>query len=180
MGFMSDMIVLATQDAGGGQGAGVTPGAPASADTLNTDVVCRALDCLPVDRWATGTISGTSREDFASKIVNMLNFTDAVGNSFGHLMNALGNGMWAAAANLADGGVLAGSDKAIALAGPAANTMAAGIYKALFDPATIGFFLAIPVLVAIVAGVVAVYMRQGAGVLARRLVCLFLALGLFY
>ncbi len=71
--------------------------------------------------------------------------------------------MWAAAANLADGGVLAGLDRAIALAGPAANTMAAGIYKALFDPATIGFFLAIPVLVAIVAGVVAVYMRQGAG-----------------
>ncbi len=35
MGFMSDMIVLATQDAGGGQGAGVTPGAPASADTLH-------------------------------------------------------------------------------------------------------------------------------------------------
>lgn len=161
MGFMSDMIVLATQDAGGGQGAGVTPGAPASADTLNTDVVCRALDCLPVDRWATATISGTSREDFASKIVNMLNFTDAIGNSLGHMLNAVGNGMWAAAANLADGGVLAGSDKAIALAGPAANTMAAGIYKALFDPATIGFFLAIPVLVAIVAGVVAVYMRQG-------------------
>lgn len=180
MGFMSDMIVLATQDAGGGQGAGVTPGAPASADTLNTDVVCRALDCLPVERWATGTISGTSREDFASKIVNMLNFTDAVGNSFGHMLNAVGNGMWALAANLADGGMLGGSDKAIALAGPAANAMAAGIYKALFDPATIGFFLAIPVLVAIVAGVVALYMRQGTGVLARRLVCLFLALGLFY
>lgn len=180
MGFMSDMIVLAVQDAGGGQGAGVTPGAPASADTLNTDVVCRALDCLPVDRWATGTISGTSREDFASKIVNMLNFTDAVGNSFGHMLNALGNGMWALAANLADGGVLGGSDKAIAMAGPAANAMAAAVYKTLFDPATIGFFLAIPVLVAIVAGVVALYMRQGAGVLARRLVCLFLAFGLFY
>lgn len=180
MGFMSDMIVLATQDAGGGQGAGVTPGAPASAGALNTDVVCRALDCLPVERWATATISGTSREDFASRIVNLLNFTDAVGNSFGHMLNALGNGMWALAANLADGGVLGGSDKAIAVAGPAANTMAAAVYKALFDPATIGFFLAIPVLVAIVAGVVAVYMRQGAGVLARRLVCLFLALGLFY
>ncbi len=180
MGFMSDMIVLATQDTAGGQGAGVTPGAPANVGMLNTDVVCRAIDCLPVERWATATLSGTSREDFASKIVNMLNFTDTIGNSLGHLMNALGNGMWALAANLADGGVLGGSDRAIALAGPAANTMAAGIYRALFAPATIGFFLAIPILVAIVAGIVAVYMRQGTGVLARRLVCLFLALGLFY
>lgn len=180
MGFMSDMIVLATQDTAGGQGASVTPGAPANVGMLNTDVVCRAIDCLPVERWATATLSGTSREDFASKIVNMLNFTDTIGNSLGHLMNALGNGMWALAANLADGGVLGGSDRAIALAGPAANTMAAGIYRALFAPATIGFFLAIPILVAIVAGIVAVYMRQGTGVLARRLVCLFLALGLFY
>lgn len=180
MGFMSDMIVLATQDTAGGQGASVTPGAPASAGALNTDVVCRAIDCLPVERWATATLSGTSREDFASRIVNLLNFTDTIGNTLGHMMNALGNGMWALAANLADGGVLGGSDKAIAVAGPAANTMAATVYKALFAPTTIGFFLAIPILVAIVAGIVAVYMRQGAGVLARRLVCLFLALGLFY
>ncbi|MEE4091541.1 hypothetical protein V2E38_10990 [Bifidobacterium longum subsp. infantis] len=113
MGFMSDMIVLATQDAGGG---GVTPGAPANVGMLNTDVVCRALDCLPVERWATATLSGTSREDFASRIVNMLNFTDTIGNSLGHMMNALGNGMWALAANLADGGVLGGSDRAIAVA----------------------------------------------------------------
>ena len=59
MGFMSDMIVLATQDAGGGQGAGVTPGAPAVVEQHSTEKMT----------GSTGQVVGGVLEDDCRAII---------------------------------------------------------------------------------------------------------------
>ena len=124
-----------------------TPGGPAPA--------CgHGLDCLPVLRWANQAGSLTSRNDGILGNWNPMSWVNNIQANLTGMLTGAGNGLWSAAAWMSNG---AEPDAALAKFGPMANRVAGQVYGALFDPSSVGFFIAIPMLLVMVIGFCAAY-----------------------
>lgn len=147
-----------------------TPGGPAPA--------CgHGLDCLPVLRWANQAGSLTSRNDGILGNWNPMSWVNNIQANLTGMLTGAGNGLWSAAAWMSNG---AEPDAALAKFGPMANRVAGQVYGALFDPSSVGFFIAIPMLLVMVIGFCAAYTRQGWKVFFKRFAALCVGFGLFF
>jgi len=147
-----------------------TPGGPAPA--------CgHGLDCLPVLRWASQAGSLTSRNDGILGNWNPMSWVSNIQANLTGMLTGAGNGLWSAAAWMSNG---AEPDAALAKFGPMANRVAGQVYVALFDPSSVGFFIAIPMLLVMVIGFCAAYTRQGWKVFFKRFAALCVGFGLFF
>lgn len=146
------------------------PGGPAPA--------CgHGLDCLPVLRWASQAGSLTSRKDGILGNWNPLSWVSNIQANLTGMLTGAGNGLWSAAAWMSNG---AEPDAALAKFGPMANRVAGQVYGALFDPSSVGFFIAIPMLLVMVIGFCAAYTRRGWKVFFKRFAALCVGFGLFF
>ncbi|MBT1161773.1 hypothetical protein [Bifidobacterium sp. SO1] len=153
-----------------------TPGGGGSSPTVSP-TVCESLDCLPVIRWASSAGSITSRNDGILGNYNPFSWVNNIQANLTGMLTNMGNGLWSAAAFLSNG---ADPQKVLKTAGPMANDFAGRIYNILFDTRTAIPFIAIPILITVVIGLVAAYGRQGWAVMMKRIGALCLGLGMVF